>query len=138
LRDGRKRTERSQLAPTFPRRFWRHRRLHIVFIVWALIYLSGLGSIEIRGEEGRRILPAVTMLDTGNYLVPRIGSEPYFRKPPLINWLVAASFQITGMRNEWTARLPSAHGILIVALALPLSALASLAKSVRCSPRLSG
>ena len=87
-----------------------------MLLVWAAIYLPGLGSLEIRGEEGRRILPAVTMLQTGNYLVPHVGSEPYFRKPPLVNWIVAASFKLTGVRSEWTARLPSALAILAVAL----------------------
>jgi len=89
----------------------------LVILCWAAIYLPGLGSLEIKGEEGRRILPAVTMLETGNYLVPQVGSEPYFRKPPLVNWLVAASFKLTGVRNEWTARLPSVLSVLLVALA---------------------
>jgi 4-amino-4-deoxy-L-arabinose transferase-like glycosyltransferase len=89
----------------------------LVIACWAAIYLPALGSLEIKGEEGRRILPAITMLDTGNYLVPQVGSEPYFRKPPLVNWLVAASFKITGGRNEWTARLPSVLCVLAVALA---------------------
>lgn len=89
----------------------------LVIACWAAIYLPGLGSLEIKGEEGRRILPAVTMLDSGNYLVPQVGSEPYFRKPPLVNWLVAASFKLTGFRNEWTARLPSVLSVLLVALA---------------------
>jgi 4-amino-4-deoxy-L-arabinose transferase-like glycosyltransferase len=89
----------------------------LVIGCWAGIYLPGLGSLEIKGEEGRRILPAVTMLETGNYLVPQVGSEPYYRKPPLVNWLVAASFKLTGIRNEWTARLPSVLCILSVALA---------------------
>lgn len=89
----------------------------IVILCWAAIYLPGLGSLEIKGEEGRRILPAVAMLETGNYLVPHVGSEPYFRKPPLVNWLVAASFKLTGLRNEWSARLPSALCVLAVALA---------------------
>ena len=89
----------------------------LVIVCWAAIYLPGLGSLEIKGEEGRRILPAVTMLDSGNYLVPQVGSEPYFRKPPLVNWLVAASFKLTGIRNEWTARLPSVLFVLFVALA---------------------
>src|SRR5436190_8782495 len=90
----------------------------IAFVVlcWAAIYLPGLGSLEIKGEEGRRILPAVTMVETGNYLVPQVGSEPYYRKPPLVNWVVAASFKLTGLHNEWTARLPSALAILAVAL----------------------
>src|SRR3954470_10256147 len=90
--------------------------LALVVLCWAAIYLPGLGSLEIKGEEGRRILPAVTMLETGNYLVPQVGSEPYFRKPPLVNWLVAASFRLTGIRNEWTARLPSVLCVLFVAL----------------------
>src|SRR3954468_13733762 len=98
----------------------------LVIACWAAIYLAGLGSLEIKGEEGRRILPAVTMLDSGNYLVPQVGSEPYFRKPPLINWLVAASFKFTGIRNEWTARLPSVVLVLFVALAFLTIARASL------------
>ncbi|MEP7071840.1 MAG: glycosyltransferase family 39 protein [Verrucomicrobiota bacterium] len=106
--------------------FWRHRRVHLVLLVWAVCYLPGLGSVEIKGEEGRRILPGVTMLESGNYLVPHVGSEPYFRKPPLINWLVAASFKLTGVRNEWTARLPSALCILAVALAFVSLAAPSL------------
>jgi len=95
-------------------------------MVWAAIYLPALGSLEIKGEEGRRILPAVTMLETGNYLVPQVGSEPYYRKPPLVNWLVAASFTVTGIRNEWTARLPSVLCVLAVALAFITVARASL------------
>ncbi|MBA2585560.1 MAG: glycosyltransferase family 39 protein, partial [Chthoniobacterales bacterium] len=104
------------------------RSIAIVLVVWAAVYLPGLGLPEIKGEEGRRILPAVTMLDTGNaahdarelfrsYVVPMIGSEPYLRKPPLVNWLVAGSFKLFGARDEWTARLPSALCVLLVALA---------------------
>ena len=89
----------------------------LVVVVWAVIYLPALGSIAIKGEEGRRILPAIHMLETGNYIVPQVGSNPYFRKPPLINWLVAASFKVFGVRNEWTARFPSAIAVLAVAIA---------------------
>src|ERR1044071_9502474 len=98
----------------------------LVIACWAAIYLPGLGSLEIKGEEGRRILPAVTMLESGNYLVPQVGGEPYFRKPPLINWLVAASFKFVGVRNEWTARLPSVLSVLAVAIAFVTVARPSL------------
>ena len=104
----------------------RFRAVAVVLLVWALIYLPALGSIAIKGEEGRRILPAVRMLETGNYIVPQIGSNPYFRKPPLVNWLVAASFAVSGVRNEWTARLPSALAVLAVAIAFVTVARASL------------
>ena len=98
----------------------------VVLLAWAVIYLPALGSIAIKGEEGRRILPGIRMLETGNYIVPQIGSNPYYRKPPLINWLVAASFKFFGVRNEWTARLPSAIAVLAVALAFVTVARASL------------
>jgi 4-amino-4-deoxy-L-arabinose transferase-like glycosyltransferase len=91
--------------------------LLLVMAVWAAIYLPALGSFEIRGEEGRRILPAIAMLQSGNYLVPEVGGEPYFRKPPLINWLIAASFNLSHLRNEWAARAPSVFAVLLVAIA---------------------
>ena len=92
------------------------------------MYLPGLGSLEIKGEEGRRILPAVTMLETGNYIVPHVGGEPYLRKPPLINWVVAASFKLFGVQNEWTARLPSVLCVLAVALTFLFVARPSLGR----------
>jgi 4-amino-4-deoxy-L-arabinose transferase-like glycosyltransferase len=104
----------------------RLRAVLVVLLVWAVIYLPALGSIAIKGEEGRRILPAIGMLETGNYIVPEVGGNPYFRKPPLVNWLVAASFRIFGVRNEWTARLPSAVLVLAVAVAFVTLARASL------------
>jgi Dolichyl-phosphate-mannose-protein mannosyltransferase len=105
------------------------RALLLVLAVWALIYLPALGSLAIKGEEGRRILPAIKMLETGDYIVPQVGSNPYFRKPPLVNWLVAASFKIFGVQNEWTARLPSAFAVLAVAIAFVTVARASLGAS---------
>jgi 4-amino-4-deoxy-L-arabinose transferase-like glycosyltransferase len=104
----------------------RLRAIAVVVLVWAVIYLPALGSIAIKGEEGRRILPAVRMLETGNYIVPQVGSNPYYRKPPLVNWLVAASFKFFGARNEWTARIPSALSVLAVAIAFVTVARASL------------
>ncbi|HET7512694.1 MAG TPA: glycosyltransferase family 39 protein, partial [Chthoniobacterales bacterium] len=88
-----------------------------VLLVWAAIYLPRLGTLELKSEEGRRVLPAITMLETGNYVVPQVGSEPYLRKPPLVNWLVAGSFKFLGVRNEWAARIPSVLCVLSVALA---------------------
>ena len=93
------------------------RSFFLVTLVWAAIYLPRLGSLELKSEEGRRVLPAVTMLQTGNYIVPQVGGEPYLRKPPLVNWLVAGSFKIFHVRNEWAARLPSVLCVFAVALA---------------------
>ena len=66
------------------------------------------------------------MIETGNYLVPQVGGETYFRKPPLINWLVAASFKIFGQQNEWTARFPSVFCVLLVSVSFVTVARPSL------------
>jgi 4-amino-4-deoxy-L-arabinose transferase-like glycosyltransferase len=95
--------------------------LLIVIAVWAALYLPLLGSSELRGEEGKRVLPAVQMLDSGNYLVPYLGARPYLSKPPLLNWIVAISFRIFGIRNEWSARFPSTMLVLVVALVLVIA-----------------
>src|SRR3954465_8484819 len=90
--------------------------LLLVMAFWAVIYLPSLGLFEIKGEEGRRILPGKAMLESGNYLVPQVGGVDYFRKPPLINWLVAGSFKIFRVQNEWRARAPSVLCVLAVAI----------------------
>ncbi len=86
--------------------------LLLLTLLWALLYLTGLGRREIRGEEWRRTLPGRTMLNTGQWLVPYSGGQPFVRKPPFINWMSAASFKVTGVQNEWSARLPSAITML--------------------------
>ena len=100
--------------------------LLLVIAVWAAIYLPSLGLFEIKGEEGRRILPGMAMIESGNYLVPQVGSDAYLRKPPLVNWLVAGSFKLLGKRNEWTARAPSVLCVLAVAIAFVTVARRSL------------
>ena len=90
----------------------------IVIALWAAIYLPGLGSIEIKGEEIRRIMPGVNMLRTGNWIVPQFNGQPYLRKPPLVNWAIALSVKCFGVRNEWTVRLPSVLAMLAMALVM--------------------
>jgi 4-amino-4-deoxy-L-arabinose transferase-like glycosyltransferase len=87
-------------------------------LIWAGIYLPGLGSIELKHEEPRRALPAVHMLASGDWLIPRVGEVPYLRKPPLLNWLIAGTFKLTGGRSEWAVRLPSVIATLVLALGI--------------------
>jgi len=85
-------------------------------LIWAAVFLPGLGSTELKGEEARRVLPGRNMLMTGEWVVPHIAGRPYSRKPPLINWLAAASFKVTGVQNGWTARAPSVLAVLALGL----------------------
>ena len=89
----------------------------LLCLSWAAIYRPALGDPELRGEEVRRNLPAQGMLDTGDWIVPRIAGEVYANKPPLINWAVAGMFAVTGSDSETSARLVSALSMLALALA---------------------
>jgi 4-amino-4-deoxy-L-arabinose transferase-like glycosyltransferase len=78
-----------------------------ISVLCAALYLPYLGALELRGEEPRRILPAWNMLQSGDWLVPRIGGSVYVKKPPFLNWSIATSFLATGTRSDWAARIPS-------------------------------
>lgn len=104
---------------TAPRmRLWH--ALALVTVLWSAMFLPYLGSHEIRGEEPRRILPARTMLQNGDFVVPRVGGEIYSRKPPLVNWSIAAAFSLTG-DNVWSARIPSLLWLLAFAMTCVLA-----------------
>ena len=90
----------------------------LITFLWAGIYLPGLDSVQLEHEEPRRALPAVHMLRSGDWLVPRVGSQPYLRKPPLLNWAIALSCKLTGGPSEWAVRLPSVLATLALALTI--------------------
>lgn len=96
-------------------RLWQ--TLFVLIALWAALYLPGLGGPELKGEEGRRILPALEMLKTGEWVLPVMEGQPYVRKPPLINWVIVASVSVAGTISEFTVRLPSALSVLALALA---------------------
>lgn len=84
----------------------------LLFLLWAGIYLPALGETELKGEEPRRIFPGLMMLQNGDFLRPMAGDTPYLRKPPLVNWAVAASTSLLGRYDELAYRLPSVLAVL--------------------------
>jgi 4-amino-4-deoxy-L-arabinose transferase-like glycosyltransferase len=61
-----------------------------------------------------------TMLASGDYVLPRLGGQPFLEKPPLYWWVQVAGYRLLGA-SDWTARLPSAlfaAGALLAAYAL--------------------
>lgn len=84
----------------------------VVALVWAAIYLPALGALELQGNEAKRILPALHMLEGGSWITPELAGVKYFNKPPLMYWMIAGAFTLAGSRSEWAARLPSVLAIL--------------------------
>ena len=48
-------------------------------------------------DEGRYSSIALAMLDSGDFIVPRLDPDhPHYAKPPLTYWMLAASFRTFG------------------------------------------
>ncbi|MDR1376397.1 MAG: glycosyltransferase family 39 protein, partial [Synergistaceae bacterium] len=70
-----------------------------------LVFFWGLGSYElIDPDEGRYSEIAREMLETGDFVTPRLNYVKYFEKPVLHYWLTAASFAALG-ESEFASRL---------------------------------
>ena len=67
---------------------------------------------------------ARAMLQTGDWVTPRLYGQPWFEKPVLYYWAAAAAFRLFGV-NEFAARLPSALAALLATAAMAWAALRS-------------
>ena len=95
-------------GPRFLRRLAAARPL-IPWVVLALlaaaVYLWGLGRYGlIDPDEGRYAEIPREMIESGDFVTPRLNYVKYFEKPALHYWLTAASF-VTFGQNEAAARL---------------------------------
>ena len=80
-----------------------------------LVLLVGLGVIcpllaashipLIDPDEGLHAAIAQNMVESGDWIVPRFLGEPYFERPILYLWAIAASLKLFGM-SEAAVRLP--------------------------------
>lgn len=82
----------------------------VVLLFPAVFY--NLGLMPFITDEGIRASVALEMILSGDYLTPRLGGVYYLNKPPLYNWLIAGSFQLTGEYNELSMRLVMAISLL--------------------------
>ncbi|MBI3142725.1 MAG: hypothetical protein HYZ16_07850 [Bacteroidetes bacterium] len=77
-----------------------------------------LGRSPLGHEEPRRALIALEILYGHQGLQPTVHGEPYYRKPPLYNLLIAACYKFTGSTHAWATRLPSVLSFLALALCI--------------------
>ena len=92
-----------------------------------IIYLLILGAFVLfyrlsdrdmwTGNESEAAVAGWDMVETGRILVPHFLDQPFVdNRPPGAWWLIAATYKLTGVRNTWTARLPSALAALVCIL----------------------
>jgi 4-amino-4-deoxy-L-arabinose transferase-like glycosyltransferase len=92
-----------------------------VVLLAAIVFFSlfiGLGSVPLFDEdEGAYSEVTREMLQSGDFITPRLNGETFFHKPPMIYWAQAASVGLFGL-NEFALRLPSALASLVWAVIL--------------------
>ncbi len=90
-------------------------QLFLLLILCAFITLPNLASTGLSDSEGHRVIPALEMVRSGDYLVPTMFDQPYVRKPQLVPWLFAAALNI---HNDptLTPRLVSAAAFTLMVL----------------------
>lgn len=70
----------------------------------ALLFFARLDCPLLEPEETRYAEIPREMLADGRWLVPELHGQPYYDKPPLLYWLVMASYGTFGA-HDWAARL---------------------------------
>jgi 4-amino-4-deoxy-L-arabinose transferase-like glycosyltransferase len=87
----------------------------MVVIICALSVLPwiGMGDFSTKGEP-REAAVAISMLESGNWVLPKVYANEFAYKPPMAHWLMAAFSLPQGYVSEFTARLPSALAFIIL------------------------
>lgn len=79
----------------------------LLFVVALLCFMTFNGAIAVTDPvESNYALTAKEMLQSGDWLSPRIYGQYWFDKPIMIYWLIAFCYKLFGI-NEFAARLPS-------------------------------
>lgn len=89
----------------------------IVVALAALIHFAGCPAPPglMDDVDGAYAQIARVMLESGDWVTPRLDGVVFFDKPPLGYWMTALSYSVFGV-SDWAARLPPA--LCVIALAL--------------------
>jgi 4-amino-4-deoxy-L-arabinose transferase-like glycosyltransferase len=98
------------------RRWWREAEVVWLLALVGAAYFSRAGELPLRGEEPTRAQIAFEMWQGGDWVVPREQGEPFRIRPPLQNWVIAASSLALGSWGAWAVRFPSLLATLLTAL----------------------
>jgi 4-amino-4-deoxy-L-arabinose transferase-like glycosyltransferase len=95
-------------------------KIEVILLLVLLIagYFFFNHVIGLRAEEPRRAVVGIETLLGDNALVPAIHGEPYYNKPPVYNWVLAASFIIHDSFSPSAVRFPGVLSLWVIAALL--------------------
>ena len=98
--------------PALPPPPTRHALLVILIALAALLHVVTIGTGDLYSEtEGQYAGAAREMIASHQWLLPTNNGIPRLQKPPLLYWLIIASYKVLGV-NEAAARLPVALAVV--------------------------
>jgi len=105
---------------SFPREGFRRPALRnlgaylLLLVVSVLLFFARLRSPLLEPEDAFYAEVPRQMLAEGEWLIPTHEGRPFYQKPPLLYWLIMASYSVFGV-HDWAARLvPCFAGLGIV------------------------
>lgn len=103
------------MRTSFLQNLYLQRPITLILFLCMLTVLPwiGLGDFSTKGEP-REASVAISMMETGNYILPTSYANEFAYKPPMAHWLMAVCSLPQGYVSEFTARLPSALAFILM------------------------
>lgn len=98
-------------------------RLLLLLVGCALLLFPALGAAPLERAEIYFLDGARSMVERGDYLVPYYRGEPFFDKPPLAYWLMAAAFRLLGFTPEAARLVPALATLCVIGATVWLGSL---------------
>ncbi|ESK40780.1 hypothetical protein P256_01235 [Acinetobacter nectaris CIP 110549] len=93
--------------------FFKSSKILLWFLSVWLFIMSTIRPMSVP-DEGRYADISRRMMETGDWLIPRLNDLPFMHKPPLLHWLTACLMELFGP-HLWVARLvPTLSGIALM------------------------
>lgn len=106
--------KRETLLPPYAESLWLRHSTLIVILEAAILLLPFLGMALFHSKgEPREAIVAVSMLQTGDWILPVSNGDVIPYKPPLLAWCIALLAKLLGGEvTEYISRMPSALALI--------------------------
>lgn len=85
----------------------------ILICIISILPWIGLGDFSTKGEP-REAAVAVSMIETGDWILPEAYADEFAYKPPMAHWMMALFSLPQGEVTEFSSRLPSALAFIFL------------------------
>ncbi|WP_367880773.1 ArnT family glycosyltransferase, partial [uncultured Muribaculum sp.] len=86
-----------------------------LIVIATLLPFLGETMFNSKGEP-REAIVAVSMLNSGDWILPVSNGDVIPYKPPFMAWCIALFSLLAGHVTEYTSRLPSALALIVLVL----------------------